>query len=92
MLPILVALAVGVLAAPLGVGAQPASKVARVGILSLGVTLPPVEAAKSPFVTALRDLGWAGGQNIIFEVRDAAGQTDRRSASRAGGRPGLAQG
>jgi len=40
-----------------------------------GVALPLDEAAKSPFVTALRDLGWAGGQNIIFEARDAAGVT-----------------
>lgn len=80
VLPILVALAVGVLSEPPGVGAQPAGKVARVGVLSLGVALPPGEAAKSPFVTALRDLGWAAGQNIIFESRYAAGQTDRLPA------------
>jgi putative ABC transport system substrate-binding protein len=80
MLPILVALAVGVLTEPLGVVAQPAGKVARVGVLSLGVALPPEEVAKSPFVTSLRDLGWAAGQNIIFEPRYAAGQTDRLPA------------
>ncbi len=73
-------LAVGVLSEPPRVGAQPAGKVARVGVLSLGVALPPGEAARSPFVTALRDLGWAAGQNIIFESRYAAGQTDRLPA------------
>jgi putative ABC transport system substrate-binding protein len=75
--PVLVALVLGVLTVPPGVGAQPAGKVARVGILSVGTALPPEQIASSPFVTSLRDLGWAAGQNIIFEPRYAAGQSDR---------------
>src|SRR5262245_18805647 len=62
------------LAAPLAAGAQQPGKVARVGILSVD---PPEQAARSPFLKALRDLHWVPGQNIILEARYAAGQTDR---------------
>ena len=67
----------GVLTVPSGAGAQPAGKAARVGILSIGAARPSEEIAKSPFVTSLKDLGWAAGENIIFEPRFAAGEGDR---------------
>jgi ABC-type uncharacterized transport system substrate-binding protein len=69
-------LAGGLLAAPLAAEAQ-AGKVARVGILS--VDHAP-DAAMSPFFAALRELRWIAGQNIVFEARYAAGQTDRLPA------------
>jgi putative ABC transport system substrate-binding protein len=69
----------GALAAPLAAGAQ-AGKVARVGILSVGTAPSPEEVARSPFLAALRDLRWIAGQNIVFEARHAAGQTDRLPA------------
>lgn len=80
MLWALIALIVGVLAVPPGAGAQPVGKVARVGILSVGVAPPPEEIAKSPLLTSLRDLGWIAGQSIVFETRFAAGQTDQLPA------------
>jgi putative ABC transport system substrate-binding protein len=70
----------GVLAAPLAAEAQPAGKVARVGILSVGTAPAPEEVARSSFLAALRDLRWIAGQNIVFESRFAAGQTDRLPA------------
>ena len=70
----------GVVVAPLGAEAQHAGKVARVGILSVGTAPAPEEVARSPFLAALRDRRWIAGQNIVFESRFAAGQTDRLSA------------
>ena len=55
---------------------QQAGKVRRVGILSVGAA--PV--ARSPFLVALRDLGWMTGQDIAFEPRHAEGQPDRLPA------------
>jgi putative tryptophan/tyrosine transport system substrate-binding protein len=68
------------LAVPLGAGAQQAEKVARVGFLSVGTAPAPEEVARSPFLAALRDRRWIAGQNIVFEARYAAGQTDRLPA------------
>ena len=70
--------ATGLLAAPLVVEAQPAGKVVRIGMLSMG-TAPSVEG-RSLFLAALRDLGWVAGQNVVFEPRYAAGHTDRLPA------------
>jgi ABC-type uncharacterized transport system substrate-binding protein len=73
-------LVLGILAMPPGVGAQPSGKVVRIGILSVGAA-PSVEGlAASPFLAALRDLGWLAGQNVVFEPRYAAGHTDRLPA------------
>jgi putative ABC transport system substrate-binding protein len=69
----------GALAAPLA-GAEQAGKVARVGFLSVGTAPAPEEVARSPFLAALRDRRWIAGQNIVFEARYAAGQTDRLPA------------
>jgi len=46
------------LAAPLVAEAQQAGKVARVGLLSVGLAVPSEEIASSPLLTSLRDLGW----------------------------------
>ena len=70
--------AAGLLAAPLAAEAQPAGKVVRIGMLSMG-TAPSVEG-RSLFLAALRDLGWVAGQNVVFEPRYAAGHTDRLPA------------
>jgi putative ABC transport system substrate-binding protein len=69
----------GAVAAPLAAEGQ-AGKVARVGILSVGTAPAPDEVARSAFLAALRDLRWIAGQNIVFESRFAAGQTDRLPA------------
>jgi len=78
MRPVVVALAVGMLALQSDAGAQSVGKVARVGVLS--VAPPPEEVAESPLGTSLRDLGWIAGQNIVFELRVSQGQTDRLPA------------
>src|SRR5262247_1533233 len=71
-------LAGSVLTAQRAAEAQRTGKVARVGILSVE---PPEQAARSsPFLAALRDRRWIAGQNIVFEARYAAGQTDRLPA------------
>ena len=72
-------LAGGVLAGPLAARAQPSGSVARVGFLS-GDAEVYDDPARVAFVGALKDLGWIVGQNIVFEARYAAGQSDRLSA------------
>src|SRR5437879_2383021 len=61
-------LTLGTLSAPLAAQAQPAGRVARIGVLWF--TFPPVSA---PFFEALRDglheLGYVEGQHIAFEQR-----------------------
>ena len=74
----------GLLAVPLAAEAQLASRVARVGLLSVGAALSDEEFARFPFLTALKDLGWKAGQNIVFEARYAAGQPDRLPTLAAG--------
>jgi len=62
-----------VLAAPLGVEAQPAGKVYRIGYL----TFPPVDSRLDSFRKSLRDLGYVEGRSIIFEIRSAEGSGER---------------
>jgi putative ABC transport system substrate-binding protein len=50
-------------------GAQPAGKVWRIGVLVHGESLTPEQMERSPFRTTLRELGWIEGQNIAFEDR-----------------------
>ena len=66
----------GLLAAPLAAEAQPASKTARIGFLSLS-TGPTPTMDISP---GLRELGWIEGQNIAVEYRWAAGREDQLPA------------
>ena len=67
--------AVGVLAMPTSVKAQPAEKIHRVGFLGMS------PASSSPyfgyFRDALRDLGWIEGRNVVFEYRSADGMPER---------------
>jgi putative ABC transport system substrate-binding protein len=72
-------LAGGLLAAPLAAEGQPSSRVARVGILSVEVDSLD-DLGRVAFLGALKDLGWIPGQNLIFEARYAAGQSDRLPA------------
>jgi putative ABC transport system substrate-binding protein len=63
----------GLLAAPLAVGAQPTGKVPRVGYLSdesssLGL------ASFGPIAQELRELGYLEGRNVVFENRYANGK------------------
>jgi putative tryptophan/tyrosine transport system substrate-binding protein len=68
----------GAFVAPLGVGAQPAGKVARVGFLtartkSSNETGPTYRA----FIERLRELGWSEGNNLVLESRYADGRYER---------------
>jgi hypothetical protein len=58
------------LAAPLATDAQQAGRVYRVGMLLAGERLTQVEALRA----GLRDLGYTDGQNVVVEVRHAAGR------------------
>lgn len=65
-------LALGLLAAPLGAGAQQPGKVPRVGFLA-NTRSPGTEA----FQKGLRELGYVEGQNIIVEWSLAEGRLER---------------
>src|SRR5262245_2088326 len=79
-LGLLVALALGFLAAPLAAAALPGGRIPRIGVLSLSD--PPSAAARerSPFWHAMHELGWVEGQNISVERRSAAGRANRLPA------------
>jgi len=72
---VLLAIAIGVLASPYPTHAQqPARKVPRIGILSVG-TAPSIGA----FLQGLHELGWVEGQNIAIVYRSAGGNEERLS-------------
>src|SRR5262249_26007015 len=76
---LMLALTLGVLAAPLPADAQPAGKVRRIGFLTMAS--PPESSAESAarvaaFRQGLREFGWIEGQNIAIEYRWAAGRQD----------------
>jgi len=61
------------LAAPLIAEAQPAPKVARIGVLWAGSTpADPSNLYIAAFKEALRRLGWVEGQNLVVEVLQVA--------------------
>jgi putative ABC transport system substrate-binding protein len=66
------ALTVGLLAAPLGIEAQRAGKVHRIGYLTVvrGPGLPAFEEA-------LRERGWMVGENLVIDYRSAEERYDR---------------
>jgi ABC-type uncharacterized transport system substrate-binding protein len=72
------AIVVFFVAVPFMAAAQPATKVARIGVLTLSTAswAPNAEG----FRQGLRALGWVEGQNIAIEHRDAAGRADRLPA------------
>jgi putative tryptophan/tyrosine transport system substrate-binding protein len=73
---LLVALALGLLWAPLAAHAQQPGNVPRIGVLSTGsppATLPRFE----PFIQRLHELGYVEGQTIALEYRFADGKHER---------------
>jgi len=68
-------LAVSVTFAPLAAGAQPATKVPRVGILIAGSS--PGQSYLSAFRQGLHELGYVEGQSIAIEYRWAEGKYER---------------
>jgi putative tryptophan/tyrosine transport system substrate-binding protein len=72
----------GSLAAPLGAGAQQAPVRARIGVFLTGSpqTLYAQRTLGPTFVSALRDLGWVEGKNLVLEWRYSEDQEDRRRA------------
>src|ERR1700747_3746005 len=81
----IVVCSLGVLSAPLAVQAQQAgAKVYRLGILSAGgVPDQSIPTMVNILATALRDLGYVEGQNLVVDRRFAEDRFDRR--------PGLAR-
>jgi hypothetical protein len=74
-------LILGLVAASLAAGAQQARKVYRVGVLLYGDPRAPSASLATffnPFRESLRERGWAEGQNVTFEVRNALGNLKRR--------------
>jgi putative tryptophan/tyrosine transport system substrate-binding protein len=65
-----------VLVTHLGVAAQHAAGVHRLGFL-YGIPIPPSAAI---FEQALQELGWVNGQNVAIEYRSAEGHLDRLPA------------
>jgi ABC-type uncharacterized transport system substrate-binding protein len=55
------------LIAPGAVSGQQPGKIATLGILGLGPMPSPESIATSPFVRALRQLGWEDGRNLVVE-------------------------
>ena len=64
------------LAAPLGVEAQQASKVNRVGVLSIDA---PPPGLIERFREGLHELGYVEGKNVVIELRNAGGSIERLS-------------
>jgi putative ABC transport system substrate-binding protein len=73
-------LVMAILAAPLVAHGQQAGKVARIGILCVGIcpTLPlDVGSNGKAFVQGLRELGYVDGQNLSVDVRGIGGTYDQ---------------
>ena len=82
-----VGVALGALAVPLPAGAQQPGKVARVGILCVGICpLLPLDVGPNDaaFVQGLRELGYIDGQNLSVDVRGIGSSYDQLPALVAG--------
>jgi putative ABC transport system substrate-binding protein len=65
-----VALLLGVLAGTPPAAAQPTPPAATVGVLCVGeCPAPPVDVRMAAFVTALREMGYVDGQNVVLDLR-----------------------
>jgi ABC-type uncharacterized transport system substrate-binding protein len=68
----------GAAAWPLGVWAQQAERMRRVGMLMGGAGSDPVEQARlAAFLDGLQQLGWTDGRNVRIDIRWPAGDADR---------------
>ena len=65
------AVGLGILAAPLAADAQRPAKVPRIGYLVLSPLADPPSAERRAFADGLRELGYVEGQSIIIEYRAA---------------------
>jgi putative ABC transport system substrate-binding protein len=75
-------LALGSLAVPRSAPAQPARKVSRIGILSLGATSDQVGSepryrATNALLRGLRELGYVYGEHFVTEARGGDGRPER---------------
>lgn len=67
----------GLLAASLAAEAQPAVKIAHLGVLLFST--PAAEPNLPALLAGLRDLGYVEGENIVLEYRGAEGRPERVS-------------
>jgi len=65
------------LAAPLAAEGQQSGKKPRIGVLNIGGGAGVGAGVLDPFFQGLRDLGWAEGQNVVIERRNAEGHEER---------------
>jgi putative ABC transport system substrate-binding protein len=70
----------GLLAVPLGAGAQRSGQVPRIGYLGNGNPTTPGGAYLKAFRQGLRELGYIEGQTVTIEYRWAEGNADRLPA------------
>ena len=73
-----ITLFLGGLWSPSAAGAQQATKVARIGYLSVNLAAAPPNLHEA-FRQGLRDLGYVEGRNVVIEYRDADGKPERLS-------------
>ncbi len=76
---LIVTLSVGLLAAPVAVEAQRATKIARIGVLAQNRAASG-DLLETFFVQGLRDLGYVESRNLVIEYRDAEGKPERLPA------------
>jgi putative tryptophan/tyrosine transport system substrate-binding protein len=65
---------------PLAARAQPGGKKYTIGLFSAGIRLPENAPAWIAFLSALRELGWIEGKNVVFEGRYADNRLERLPA------------
>ena len=80
MLARIVTLTVGVLLAPLTAGAQPGTKVPKVGIIQVG-TAAGAGHLSAAFKQGMRERGYVEGQSVVFDLR--FGELKREQLSEA---------
>jgi putative ABC transport system substrate-binding protein len=68
-----------ILVGPLSVDAQPAAKVARIGLLG-GGSASAIAGRIAAFRQGLRELGYVEGETVVIEQRWAEGKLDRLPA------------
>ena len=76
-LGLLVTLTLALLVAPLAADAQPSTNVHRIGLLRSGTPPAGPDPNLEAFRQGLRELGYVEGQNLVLEVRYAAGNDER---------------